>query len=61
MALIQIMLGTVLVYHQAGEYRLALKELHRALDKARSLRPTRKARIMRAHIAQCIERERACL
>lgn len=57
MALIHVMLGTVLVYHQCGEYGLAIRELERALDKARSMRQTRKVRILRAHIVQCIERE----
>lgn len=61
MALIRIMLGTVLIYHEAQEYQLALKELNRALVKARSMRPTRKMIILRAHIVQCIERETQCL
>lgn len=56
MALIHVMLGTARVYLEARERGLAIRELTRALDKARSMRPTRKMIILRAHIIQCIER-----
>lgn len=35
---------------------LALQALQDALTTARAMRPTRRVRIVRAHIAQCIER-----
>lgn len=54
MALIHVMLGTAQVYLSAGEKRLARMELQRALSVAQGMRPTRKARIIRAYIAQAI-------
>lgn len=56
MALINTMLGTAHLYVQYGEARLALAELNRALVHARAMRQTRRIRIMRAHIVQCIQR-----
>lgn len=56
MALIHVMLGTARVYLEAREAGLAIAELGRALEKAKSMRPTRRVRIVRAHIAQCIVR-----
>lgn len=60
MALIQTMLGTAKLYLEFGEARLALAELNRALVHARAMRQTRRIRIMRAHIVQCILKVQAC-
>lgn len=55
MALVRVMLGTAQVYLEAGETHNAKMELKRALKLVQGMRPTRKARIMRAYIAQAIE------
>lgn len=59
MLLIHVMLGTVQVYVQAGEFALAIKETNRAYLLCSRMKG-RKAQLMRAHLVQIRERVIKC-
>lgn len=54
------MLRTAQIYVQAGEHQLGLSEMMRAYSMLISMRQTRKAKLLRAHVVQCMERIRVC-
>lgn len=55
---VRYMLETAKIYLEYKEPVLALHALEDAMQFAQAMRPTRRVRIVRAHIAQCIERTR---